>query len=75
MAEAPKLRPYIVALSFASGGPLYINACLAPNEAVAAGVLTAEFAGKSSEACTCGAMPRPRSGHAPSCPVYRVPVA
>ena len=43
MTEAPKLIPYIVALSFGDGGPLYINATLAPNEAVAAAGVTTEF--------------------------------
>lgn len=41
MAEA--LIPYIVALSFANGGPLYINAALAPNEGVAGAMIATEF--------------------------------
>ena len=43
MTDTPKLYPYIVAISFAEGGPLYINAILACNEALATAAVTAEF--------------------------------
>ena len=43
MTDQPKLFPYIVAISFHDGGPLYVNAMIAPNEAVAAACITAEF--------------------------------
>ncbi len=43
MTDAPKLNAYIVALAFADGGPLYVNAMLAPNDAIAAAGITTEF--------------------------------
>ena len=43
MADAPRLYPYIVAISFAEGGPLYLNAVLAYNEALASAAVTVEF--------------------------------
>ena len=43
MTDTPKLYPYIVAISFAEGGPVYINAILACNEALATAAVTAEF--------------------------------
>ena len=43
MTDQPRLYPYIVAISFAEGGPLYINAILACNEALATAAVTAEF--------------------------------
>ncbi len=41
MTDAPKLLPYIVALSFAEGGPLHCNGVLAPTEAAATALVTA----------------------------------
>jgi hypothetical protein len=43
MTEAPKLFPFMVALSFGEGGPLHTNAVLAPNEAVAVVMVAIAF--------------------------------
>ena len=43
MADAPKLFPYLVALSFGEGGPLYVDATLAPSEVAAATIVSVRF--------------------------------
>ena len=43
MDDAPKLNAYIVAIAFADGGPLYVNAMIAPHESVAAAGVATEF--------------------------------
>ena len=43
MTDQPKLNAYIVALKFGDGGPLYVNAMIAPNEVIAASGITAEL--------------------------------
>ena len=43
MADAPKVFPYLVALSFGEGGPLYVDATLAPSEVAAATIVSVRF--------------------------------
>ncbi len=47
MTDAPKLMAYIVALSFADGGPIHCNAVIAPSEVVAVAQVSISFLQKT----------------------------